>query len=466
MQADFFGELGQRVTDNSIYALRRKDLYEAVKNSFEEEECAQGCVVLFSAFEMGSELFRQDKTFFYYTGINEPGSVLLIDADGKSTLYLPNCLSMRSTWMALPAALINKDHKALGFDAVKDLGNASEGYLLDPYFSAQDYSSVVVALSNVVNDFGSIFTTRPENGHEYISARIALNNLANFIPEFNDALRDISSLIAESRRGKDLGEVEKIYRAVEVTQLAQEAAVRAIKHDVLEAEVQASLEYIMTASHARPSFPSIVATGKNGTVLHYQDNKGTLKNGELVVIDVGAELDNYCADITRTYPVSGQFTKRQKQLYTIVLETQEYIAGLAKPGMWLKNQKKADKSLHHLAYAFLEKCGYAEYFPHGIGHFLGLDVHDVGDYLQPLKEGDVITIEPGIYIPEEGIGIRIEDNYWITKDGVICLSEDLPKGIDEIEEFMAQIKAEEDAEESDDDYLEDEEEDEDFDPFH
>ena len=125
-------------------------------------------------------------------------------------------------------------------------------------------------------------------------------------------------------------------------------------------------------------------------------------------------------------------------MYNIVLETQEHIASLAKPGMWLKNKDKADKSLHHLAVKFLAQRGYDKYFPHGIGHFLGLDVHDVGDYNVPLHEGDVITIEPGIYIPEEGIGIRIEDNYWITKDGAICLSENLPKDADDIEGFMQQ----------------------------
>jgi Xaa-Pro aminopeptidase len=219
----------------------------------------------------------------------------------------------------------------------------------------------------------------------------------------------------------------------------------------------------MTAAHARPAFPSIVASGKNGTVLHYNENKGALKDGELVVIDIGAELENYCADLTRTYPVSGSFTKRQKELYTLVLETQTYVAEQAKPGIWLKNPDKPDQSLHHLAYKFLEKRGYAKYFPHGIGHYLGLDVHDVGSYSEPLHEGDVITIEPGIYIPEESIGIRIEDNYWITKNGSVCLSENLPKEVEDIEMFMQQIAQGEDAQEGGDDNEYDEYDDEDDD---
>src|SRR5690606_9146113 len=148
---------------------------------------------------------------------------------------------------------------------------------------------------------------------------------------------DISDLIASGRRRKDIGEIEKIYRAIEITELAHESAVQAIKDGALESEVQASLEYMMIASHSLPAYPSIVASGHNGTVLHHCENKGTLKEGDLVIIDIGAELDNYCADLTRTYPVSGLFTKRQKELYNIVLETQTYIADLAKPGMWLKN---------------------------------------------------------------------------------------------------------------------------------
>ena len=267
---------------------------------------------------------------------------------------------------------------------------------------------------------------------------------------------DISPLIAAARRRKDVGEVEHIYRAIEITELAHDSAIQAIKDGALESEVQASLEYMIIASHARTSFPSIVASGKNSTILHYNENSGTMRNGDLVVVDIGAEFNNYCADLTRTYPVSGTFSKRQKELYNIVLQTQEHIALLAKPGMWLKNKDNVDKSLHHLAVKFLAKHGYDKYFPHGIGHFLGLDVHDVGDYSVPLQEGDVITIEPGIYIAQERIGIRIEDNYWITKDGAVCLSENLPKEADDIEHYMQQILSGKDNDSDDDEWVDDE----------
>jgi Xaa-Pro aminopeptidase len=220
--------------------------------------------------------------------------------------------------------------------------------------------------------------------------------------------------------------------------LAQEAAARSIEQDQLECEVQASLEYIFTASGASAAFPSIVGSGKNSTILHYTVNSALLKNGDLVVVDIGAQYNQYCADITRTYPVSGSFTKRQREIYTIVLETQEYIAELAKPGYWLNNKNHPEKSLHHLAKAYLAKRGgYDKYMPHGIGHYLGLDVHDVGDYSRPLQEGDVFTIEPGIYIPAENIGVRIEDDYWMVKDGVVCLTEQLVKKPEDIEALMS-----------------------------
>jgi Xaa-Pro aminopeptidase len=461
MKSDFFGGLAPRTEKTAMYPLRRKELIEAIKSEFPHHA---GAVILYAAFEHGSERFKQDKTFYYYTGITEPGTVLVIDMHGKSTLYIPNCFEKRAQWMMLPEALIKRDAKALGFDAIELLGEECGGYELNPYFTADEYAHMIAYMKDIIASGGSLFTTAPRNGHEYLHARFTFDHLQKFVPEIQKSIVDVSPLIAISRRRKDMSEIEQIYRAVEITELAHESAVSALKDGVLEAEVQASLEYMMIASHARTAFPSIVASGKNGTVLHYNQNSGTLKNGDLVVIDIGAEFENYCADLTRTYPVSGTFSKRQKELYNIVLETQEHIASLAKPGMWLKNKDKADKSLHHLAVKFLATRGYDKYFPHGIGHYLGLDVHDVGDYNEPLHEGDVITIEPGIYIPHEGIGIRIEDNYWITKDGCICLSEHLPKEVEDIEATVQQaLRGESDEGDDEQEYEDDDEYDDDDD---
>jgi Xaa-Pro aminopeptidase len=170
--------------------------------------------------------------------------------------------------------------------------------------------------------------------------------------------------------------------------------------------------------------------------LHSFENTRKFEEGDLVVVDIGAEYGMYSSDITRTYPVSGKFTARQKEVYNIVLETQLYVQSLAKPGIYLNNRENQESSLHHLAVKFLEKHGYEKYFIHGIGHFLGLDVHDVGNHEVPLSIGDVFTIEPGIYISEENLGIRIEDDFVITKNGCACLSENLAKQAHDIECFM------------------------------
>lgn len=452
---DFFGGLAPRTDQGSVYALRRKDLIESIKTEF--PQIHEGVVVLFGAFEQGSERFKQDKTFFYYTGVNEPGTALVIDLSGKSTLYIPNCFEKRTQWMILPEALVKRDAKALHVDAIELLGDECVGYELHPYFSEDEYAHMIALIKNVVANKGSLFTAAPNNSYAHISSRFILGHLQKFIPELHKSIVDVSELIAAARRRKDVGEIEQVYRAIEITELAHESAIQMIKDGTLESEVQASLEYIMIASHARTAFPSIVASGKNGTVLHYHQNSGTLKNGDLLLVDIGAEFNNYCADLTRTYPISGSFSKRQKELYEIVLATQTYVASLAKPGIWLKNEDKVDQSLHHLAVKFLAKHGYDKYFPHGIGHFLGLDVHDVGDYRIPLQEGDVITIEPGIYIPEEGIGIRIEDNYWITKDGAVCLSENLPKEVADIEGIVQEALRASDNDSDDEDEWEDDE---------
>lgn len=440
---------GSGSTDSSLYSLRVKDLLSMVKQ--ENPTVKNGAIVLFGAFENDRYAFRQESSFYYLTGIKEPGAVLVVDLSGKSTLYVPEHGTTRSAWVHTPIALTQENAKKLGFDAIVSLGEMAPGYQFHPFSDKKHYRTLIADLEKIIAAEGKIFTLSPNNSYEYTDQRNLLARFNDFIPGFKAAVVDIAELVAIMRRKKDMSEIEQMYKAVEITVLAQGAAAQAISDGITEAEVQASLEYMFTGSGARPSFPSIVATGKNATILHYTSNGDTLKNGQLVVVDIGAENNYYCADLTRTYPVSGAFTKRQRELYNLVLETQEYIASIAKPGMWLSNKEQPEKSLNHLAKKFLDARGYGKYFNHGIGHFLGIDVHDVGDMKYPLQDGDVFTIEPGIYIPEENIGIRIEDNYWMAKDGVICLSESLPKKADDVEAMMQEII--EENEEIDDELL-------------
>lgn len=432
-----------------IFKNRRQNLVATIKKEFPSKK---GTILLFASFESERYKFKQESSFYYLTGLTDPAAVIAIDLDGKTTMYMPAYNQDRDKWVGkdaskLPTQLLNM----IGIDKVESLGKPCNGYQFSCLFNANEYENLIDIIKKQINQNNTIFTINSNSSYigSYVDQKLILEKLYNFIPNLNSLVQDISPIIAKMRRTKTQYEVEEIYNAVDCTMAAHESVAAIIKPDSYEYQLQAGLEFIFTETNASPAFPSIVASGVNATILHYNENKEKLKKGDLVLIDIGAQLNYYCSDITRTYPISGSFTKRQSEVYTLVLELQEYIADLAKPGIWLSNKAEPTKSLHHLAIKFLEKTGYGQYFTHSIGHFLGLDVHDVGDYSEPLKEGDVITIEPGLYIPQEKMGIRIEDNYWIVKDGVVCLSQELPKDLDTIEAMMAQDYA--GSEESEDD---------------
>lgn len=444
--------------DKSIYETRRKDLINTIKQN--HAKIKDGFVLLFANFEFDRVPFRQESSFYYLTGVTEPAVALTIDLSGKTTLFIPNCAKTRAKWVTNAIQPTKEHAKELGVDEITVLGNACPGYQLHPFFALNMYTHLNKKIEECLKSNGAIFSLSPDNAYQYVEQRLVLERLQKVIPTLDKNIIDISEIVGAMRQSKDMQEIEQLYEAIGITMLAHEAAAQAISNDTTECEVQASLEFIMTGACSTPAFPSIVASGKNGTILHHTQSNKIMKNGELVVVDIGAESNYYCADLSRTYPVSGKFTKRQKELYTIVLQTQEFIADQARPGVWLNNKEKPEQSLHHMAQAFLKEKGYDRFFIHGIGHFLGLDVHDVGNYKEPLKEGDVITIEPGLYLPDEEIGIRIEDNYWIVKGGAVCLSEDLPKSVEEIERMVQQTFDDEPSEIEDLDIydIEDEEE--------
>lgn len=420
-----------------MYVDRRKELVDCIKK---QHNTTTGIVVLIADFEQECRSFRQDASFYYYTGIQEPACMLIIDvASGKSTLYTPNFGDERKKWVISGAYPGN--HAALGVDTIEYAGKPCTGYQCHPFFTDHEYAHVIDIFKQCTNSKTPVYSLSPQSASAYIDQRFVLMRLGQLIKGFTEQIIDISGIVAAMRRKKSHRELELMYKAIMITADAHDALARVLEPGKVEYELQATIEYMFTFQGATLAFPSIVATGKNGTVLHYMQNDTPVKSGDLVVVDIGADYNYYCADITRTYPVSGKFTDRQKEIYTAVLDTQEYIASIAKPGLWLSNKNEPGQSLNHLAKAYLKERGYGEYFLHGIGHFLGIDVHDVGDYNVPLMPGDVITIEPGIYIPEEGIGVRIEDDYWVVEDGVECLSGDLPKDIPAIEE-MVQSKIE------------------------
>ena len=388
----------------SVYKNRRKKLVERVREA--HPEVSQGVVLLFAGFEYERHVFLQESSFYYLTGINEPGVVFALHLDGREVLYSPNYGRARDQWVTSSVG-------EQGGVEQKLLGEKCEGYSLKPYFCKKEYANLI----GDIQQAGPVFSLLDKSNANYFTQIYRLENIAT-------RAIDISPIISQMRRKKDEHELELMQQAIEITHLAHARVAEIIKPGMYEYEIQAEIEKVFTCNRAGIAFPSIVASGKNTTVLHYISRDKKLEDNDMLVVDIGARVGHYCADITRTYSVSGKFSPRQKEIYDIVRDLQVYVSSLARPGVFLINKETPENSLHHLALEFLKKLGYDKYFVHGIGHFLGLDVHDVGDGkthpaggFNPLGAGDVITIEPGIYISDENIGVRIEDDFLITADG-------------------------------------------------
>jgi len=247
--------------------------------------------------------------------------------------------------------------------------------------------------------------------------------------------RSLGPYIYFLRTIKDLGEVALIERAVGISGAGALAGIAALKPGLYEYEVQSVIEDTFKALGApRMSFATIVGSGPNSLILHYTENSRRMEAGEVVVMDVGAEVERYAGDITRTAPVSGQFTPRQREVYEVVLEMQRRVFAACRPGVTLKQ-------LDDVAKAYATEKGFGAYFNfsgwrHGTSHSLGLDVHDPF-YATSLGAGMVITVEPGIYLPAENLGVRIEDDVLITATGAVVLTADIPREAAEIEALMA-----------------------------
>jgi Xaa-Pro aminopeptidase len=399
---------------------------------------SEGVVLLFGEFEQERISFRQGSSFYYLTGVSEPGAVFCMYLDGREVLYLPQYNTPREKWVTTALAVNEKAAAQIEVDEIKYLGEATKGYSLGPFFNQQNYTHLLEDITPLLTEEGgTLFVIGDNSTPAYAVQMWGVNFLLSHMPSKIESIMNIAPLIHDARRSKDKSELQTITDAIAITTNAHMAVAQAIKPGKNERDIQATLEFVFTSlGSQRPAFPSIVATGKNTTVLHYLDRNKEIGEKDLVVVDIGAEYDMYASDLTRTFPASGSFSARQKEIYLLVLQCQKYVESFAKPGMFLRNSEHKERSLHFLAEQFFEKAGYKEYFYHGIGHYLGLDVHDVGDYKEPLRPGDVITIEPGLYIADENLGVRIEDNYLITQDGCVCLSSKLPKEIDHIEQMM------------------------------
>jgi Xaa-Pro aminopeptidase len=276
----------------------------------------------------------------------------------------------------------------------------------------------------------------------YVPLGESSSHMREFIDQALEARRTITDLggqLAELRLVKDSVEVARLRRAAAITAKAQRAAMEGARPGMHEYELEAIVEFVFRSNGAeRVGFPTIVGSGPNSVILHYDKNRRRTEENDLVVIDAGAEYGYYTADVTRTFPVSGKFTKRQREIYELVLATQLAIIDSIRPG-------RSARDMNGIARRYLrdnskDLCGDAtcdRYLPHGVGHWLGMNVHDVGSYNRPFEPGMVLTVEPGIYIPAENLGVRIEDDVLVTEEGHEVLSAGAPKTVAEIEAVMA-----------------------------
>jgi len=257
-------------------------------------------------------------------------------------------------------------------------------------------------------------------------------------------------IIKELRAIKTKDEVAVTQEAVNITHKAFERVMKFIKPGVFEHEIEAEITHEFLRNRAtRHAYDCIIASGDRARVLHYVENNQVCKDGELILMDFGAEYGNYCADLTRTIPVNGKFSKRQKEVYNAVLDVHNFAKKILKPGISIVDYTakvcvEMEKQLLKIGLLTKndiknqdpENPAYRKYFYHGVTHHLGIDVHDVGTRVLPVKEGMLFTIEPGIYIEEEQMGIRIENNVWITKTGSTDLFKNIPITVEEIEAAM------------------------------
>ncbi|HTB27274.1 MAG TPA: aminopeptidase P N-terminal domain-containing protein [Puia sp.] len=259
-----------------------------------------------------------------------------------------------------------------------------------------------------------------------------------------------ASILKELRAVKTAEEVVVIQQAIDITARTFSRVMKFMRPGIFEFEVEAEILHSFLSQRATgPGYSSILASGENACTLHYVSNNEECKDGDLILMDFGAEYGGYNADLTRTIPVNGKFTRRQKQVYNACLHLHQYAKSLLKPGITINEYhilvgKEADIVLQKIGLltkadiknSTPEQPAYWKYLYHGISHHLGIDVHDLGPRAEPLRAGMVLTVEPGIYILEEKMGVRIENNIWLTKSGHKDLMKDIPITVDEIEAFM------------------------------
>ncbi|PYS50529.1 MAG: Xaa-Pro aminopeptidase [Acidobacteria bacterium] len=394
--------------------------------------------------------YRQDSDFYYLTGFDEPEAIAVVSPskEQKFTLFVRPRDPEREIW----------DGRRAGVEGAKAEYGADEAFPITEFEEkVGDY------LNGATNLYYRIGNGNADLDETIIHQIKRLRTLARKGMRAPEAIIDTGTIIHEMRLFKSPEEIEMMQRAADISAEAHREAMLQARPDMKEYEIEALIEYIFRKSGANaPAYTTIVGGGANATVLHYITNNETLRDGDLLLIDAGAEYQGYAADITRTFPVNGRFTAAQREIYDLVLEAQLACIEMVRPGSRPQDINKRSVEvltegmirlglLKGDAETLIKEEKYKQFYMHTIGHFIGLDVHDVGRYhikdeSRQLEPGMVMTVEPGIYIaadtkeiPEKylGIGVRIEDDVLVTEDGNRILSSKAPKQVEEIEELMA-----------------------------
>lgn len=404
------------------------------------KETADGVVILYGAEETdvaaATTSFRQNENFYYLTGWNQPGAkMMIVPAESAASapqgiIFIPPKDKSQERWTGP-----RLDPKA---------ANASAETGFPVVMSTAQFPS---QLQKALKRFHKIYTEltpQPESGEECFQQE-EVASLRELAP--SATMADLRPLVTSMRMVKSPGEIALIRKAVHASVDAQLAAMKVVRPDMWEYQAAALIKYTFENEGCEwPSYPPIVGAGFNSTVLHYDDDSSQMQAGDVVVIDAAGSYSGYASDITRTLPVDGHYTPRQLEIYNVVLGAQRAAIAAARPGAYVSGDHHP-ASLNQIARDYINSHGrdlqggrLGKYFIHGLSHPVGLNVHDPFIPDRPLEPGMVITIEPGVYIPEEKIGVRIEDMILITPNGAEVLTQSLPKQPQAIEDIMAQGK--------------------------
>jgi Xaa-Pro aminopeptidase len=400
-----------------------------------------GVAVLFAAEEPLLDFmpYRQDSDFYYLTGWNQPGAALMILSDAPDA---PQPRKYREVLFLPTRNLRMEKYTGIKLDAATP--HAAETAGVDEVLSMTDFPSELNKLISIDRSLAAHLWTQPDapqatNLLGWTSATLGNGS--------TPPAHDVTSLTMQLRAVKDEGELALLKKASDASIAAQRVMMRSTRPGATERAIAGKIiARLMEEGCERPSYASIVGAGINSTTLHYSENSATLADGDVMVVDAAGEYSMYASDITRTVPVNGHFTARQREIYDVVLGAQRAAAAAFVAGKSTINDRehRDPNSLDTVAWNYIHTHGkglhgepLSDYWIHGLGHMVGIDVHDPANYPAVLKPGMVFTIEPGVYIPAEKIGVRIEDVFVVGQDGkLIDLIGSLPHTADEVEAAM------------------------------